>query len=94
MIGHRSFWLVAYDITSDHERAKVDRLLKGWGFRLQKSLWSVATGRPGIKRLADALEALGIQTGQVLIFRLESDQAPIAIGKAFENPDGGIAYFV
>ena len=31
-------YAVVYDITSDAERGKVDRVLKGFGFRVQKRL--------------------------------------------------------
>ena len=32
-------YAVVYDISSDKEREKVDKLLKGYGFRIQKSVF-------------------------------------------------------
>lgn len=94
MTGHRSYWLVSYDISADRERSQVDRLLKGWGFRLQKSVWSVATGRSGIQRLKADLEHLNLETGQVLLFRLQSGEPPLAVGRPFEHIDNEVAYFL
>lgn len=94
MTGHRSNWLVAYDISSDRERSRVDRVLKAWGFRVQKSVWTVLTGRAGIGRLHQELDGLKIETGQVLFFRLYGEEPPLAIGRPCENRDGELAYFL
>lgn len=94
MTTHRSAWLVVYDITCNRERSQVDRILKGWGFRVQKSVWSVATGRAGIRRLQKELEALSIETGQVLLFRLFSEEIPLAVGRPFESRDADLAYIL
>lgn len=42
-------YAVVYDISSDKERAKVDRILKGFGFRIQKSVFECRLSRKGKK---------------------------------------------
>lgn len=91
---HRALWLIAYDISSNRERSRVERVLRDWGFRIQKSVWLVATGRGGIKALVREIERISLLTGQVLLLRLMLGAAPLAVGRPFEDPDSGVAYVV
>jgi CRISPR-associated protein Cas2 len=87
-------YAVAYDLSDDRERSRVDKVLKGWGHRAQKSVFLVLTGRYGIRQLRAELEALALESGTVLILRLQNDVDPVAVGRPFDDPDAEIAYVV
>jgi CRISPR-associated protein Cas2 len=87
-------YAVAYDLSDDRERSRVDKVLKGWGHRAQKSVFLVLTSRYGIRQLRGQLEALELASGTVLILRLQNAVEPIAIGQPFADPDAEIAYVV
>ncbi len=78
-----SDYVVIYDISSNRERRWVDKCLKGYGFRVQKSVFECRLTRPMKKRMIEALEKLGIESGFIKIYRLEHSLNPPIIG------DGG-----
>lgn len=63
-------YVVAYDISDDRERAKVDRVLKKYGFRMQKSLFECKLSQTLKNKLIAELKALDIKTGFVKIYLL------------------------
>jgi CRISPR-associated protein Cas2 len=87
-------YAVAYDLSDDRERSRVDKVLKGWGHRAQKSVFLVLTSRYGLKQLRAELEVLKLESGTVLILRLQNDVDPVAVGQPFADPDAEIAYVV
>jgi len=87
-------YAVVYDITCDRERSRIDRLLQGYGFRVQKSVFSCKLNRGGRARLVAAIRALGIETGQVLVFRLQHSSPIDAIGEPWVDRDAGCAFVV
>ena len=40
-----SEYLIVYDITKDRERTKVQKILEGYGFRIQKSVFECLLSR-------------------------------------------------
>ena len=76
-----SDYTIVYDISDDRERRRVDALLKGWGFRVQKSVFECRLGRGERQRLARALQSLDIQSGTVRIYRIV-EQSTLRIGCA------------
>ncbi|KKO18861.1 MAG: CRISPR-associated protein, partial [Candidatus Brocadia fulgida] len=58
-----SDYAVVYDITSDAERERVDKVLKGFGFRVQKSVFECRLNKRGRDELIGRLEGLHIKTG-------------------------------
>ncbi len=65
---------VVYDITSDTERARVDKALKGFGFRVQKSVFECRLNKKGRDDLIATLigaarEAVEVGCGRALITR-------------------------
>jgi len=90
-----SDYAVAYDITDDKEREKIARLLKNYGFRVQKSVFECRLTRKDKQRLIDELEGLNIKTGSIKIYRLEFSWKPRIIGKGGSpSPDDDTVYFV
>ncbi len=90
-----SDYAVVYDITSNRERSRVDKLLKGFGFRVQKSVFECRLTRAGRNDLIRRLEALEVKTGFIKIYRLDFTFRRGAIGAPpASDPDGGAAFIV
>lgn len=86
-------WAICYDISLDKERTRIEKTLKGWGHRAQKSVFLVMTTRAGINTLKRELDKQELSSGTVLLLRLQGGNLqPIVIGKQWEHPDAGMAY--
>lgn len=87
-------YAVVYDITNNRERTRVAKVLKGFGFRVQKSVFECRLKRHERDALLLALERLHIETGFIKVYRLEYSKRPI-IGRSPEDDiDGDSAYVV
>jgi CRISPR-associated protein Cas2 len=91
---HIQTFAIAYDLSDDHERYRVDKVLQGWGHRVQKSVFMVRTNQRGANRLKDELERLELQTGSVLFFRMQNHVKVWSTGQPFDDPDDVAAYVV
>lgn len=90
-----SDYAVVYDITADKERRMVDKILKGFGFRIQKSVFECRMTRRMKDELIEKLGKLDIQTGFVKVYRLEYSSKNETIGKKnHADIDEGNAYIV
>ena len=65
----RSYWL-AYDISNDRERARVERCVSRYGQRLQKSLFLCVLDSRRLAQLQGEITALSCHTGTILIVAL------------------------
>ncbi|MBV6518657.1 MAG: CRISPR-associated endonuclease Cas2 [Candidatus Brocadia sp.] len=90
-----SDYAVVYDITSDAERERVDKVLKGFGFRVQKSVFECRLNKRGRDELIGRLEGLHIKTGFIKVYRLEYSSRDTVIGQMKKaNIDDGHAFIV
>lgn len=90
-------YAVVYDITSNAERLRVSKLLKGFGFRVQKSVFECRLDKRGKAELVRKLKALDIKTGFVKVYRLEYSSKKEVVGKAAPDNNGidtGAAFIV
>jgi len=88
-------YAIVYDIADDKERRRVDKTLKGFGFRIQKSVFECRLSRKGKDDLTKALEKLGIKTGFIKLYRLEYSSKNSCIGDGRkESIDNGPAFIV
>lgn len=88
-------YAVVYDITSDRERNRVDRILKGFGFRIQKSVFECRLNKRSKLELIDKLSKLNIKTGFIKVYRLEWTTKTITIGEPKKKSiDNGYAFIV
>ncbi len=88
-------YTVVYDITSDTERAKVDRILKGFGFRVQKSVFECRLDKKSRERLIEKLARLNIKTGFIKVYRLEYSSKNVVIGeKKKRSINNGYAFII
>ncbi|MEK7264350.1 MAG: CRISPR-associated endonuclease Cas2 [Bacteroidota bacterium] len=76
-----SDYAVVYDISSDKERARVDKVLKGFGFRIQKSVFECRLTKKEKELLLEQLLTLSIKTGFIKVYRLEFTSKRDVIGK-------------
>lgn len=90
-----SDYTVVYDISSAEERRKVDRALKGFGFRIQRSVFECRLNKRGREELIEKLEKLSIKTGFIKIYRLEYSSKNETIGgQKKKTIDNGYAFIV
>jgi CRISPR-associated protein Cas2 len=84
-----------YDITDDRERLRVEKTLKGFGFRIQKSVFECRMKKGDREQLLVKLEKLGIKTGFVKLYRLDSLAKHPQVGAMQpERIDSDAAYVV
>jgi CRISPR-associated protein Cas2 len=91
-----SDYAVVYDISSDAERTKVDKTLKDFGFRIQKSVFECRLDRKGRDELIRRLEGLEIKTGFIKVYRLEysSKNPVIGVKDLHTDIDSGHAFII
>jgi CRISPR-associated protein Cas2 len=87
-------YAVAYDISDDGERERVEKTLKDFGFRIQKSVFECRLTRSRLQLLLTRLQSLNLQTGFVKIYRLDRQFRPRIIGNAPPHPDEGAAFII
>jgi CRISPR-associated protein Cas2 len=61
-------YAVAYDISDDGERERVEKTLKDFGFRIQKSVFECRLTRSRLQLLLTRLRSLNLQTGFVKVY--------------------------
>lgn len=83
---------VVYELGNDRERRQVDRLLRGFGFRVQKSVYECRLSRAERQQLQRALEQLQLKTGSVRIYRIYGGAARCVVGHAEPDVDDGAAF--
>jgi CRISPR-associated protein Cas2 len=92
---HIANFVVVYDISSNPERNRVERTLRGFGFRVQKSVFECRLTRKGRSDLIEKLESLNIATGFVKIYRLDYSSRQTIVGREPDNKtDNGSAYVI
>jgi CRISPR-associated protein Cas2 len=87
---------VVYDISLNAERGRVDRLLKGYGFRVQKSVFECRLTKRDRLELVERLGALCIKSGFVKVYRLEHSFGEVEVGEGGKRNeiDHGFAYII
>ena len=93
--SHRTFYVLAYDITDNRRRAKVVKLLEALGFRVQGSVFEGYINSQEIERLIRRLSlVIDRDSDSMRIYPLcESCRAKmtlIGVGKVNEPPDSVI----
>jgi CRISPR-associated protein Cas2 len=76
-----SDYTVVYDITANGERRRVEKVLKDFGFRIQKSVFECRMDRRAKDELIRILENLNLKTGFVKIYRLEYSWKNCVVGE-------------
>lgn len=87
-------YIVSYDITSQRERSRVSKILIGYGFRVQKSVFECLLSPAARTRLIDELGGLDLQTGFIYIYRVSKAGKRVGIGKVPPSPDNDFAFVV
>lgn len=89
-------YAVVYDITSDRERNKVAKVLKDFGFRIQKSVFECRLDRKNKDELIRRLERIEIKSGFVKVYRLEYQSKNLVVGEEANTDeiDKGSAFVI
>jgi len=90
-----SDYAVVYDISCDKERVRVDKTLKSFGFRVQKSVFECKLDKKGKEQLKEKLRGLNIKTGFIKVYRLEYSLKNDVFGEQKkESIDAGPAFII
>jgi len=73
-------YAIVYDISSNSERRKIEKILKAYGFRIQKSVFECRMDKRLKLELIERLEGLEISTGFVKIYKQEYSWKNCVIG--------------
>lgn len=88
-------YALVYDVSSDRERARIDKILKGFGFRIQKSVFECRLDHKSRDELIHRLEGLSLKTGFVKVYKLEYQSRSHVIGvNAKRDPDSDSAFII
>lgn len=89
-------YLVVYDISIDKERNKIDKLLHGYGFRVQKSVYECRLSRTLKKQLIAKLSSLNIKSGHVRFYSVNGEHT-VKLGQLehlHSEEDAEAVYFI
>jgi CRISPR-associated protein Cas2 len=88
-------YAVCYDVSDDRERRKVDKLLKGYGFRAQKSVFECHLTATQKQTLFSMLERMSLKTGHIRAYRVYAESKARTFGTATPAlPDDSFTYGV
>ncbi len=79
--------LVIYDIINDKKRNKLAKLLKGYGFRIQKSAFEARISAGKYRKLLKELEAFGNAEDCIRVYKIIGKGQVITIGKPKKDID-------
>ena len=85
-------YAICYDISNDRERRSVDKLLSGYGYRRQRSVFECRLTTAARKRLQVQLDRLSSASGHVLLYRVAAGGQPETVGQAPPDPDAVHCY--
>ncbi len=80
-ISQQPLFVACYDISDNRERRRLDKLLCGFGFRTQKSVFECHLGKSQKQQLVAAVERLALCSGQLRLYRVYADVGAQAIGQ-------------
>ena len=73
-------YVVAFDVTENGERRRVNKVLKRHGIRVQKSVFEVRMTKGVRQRLLHDLNALELESGFILMYRLQANGTREVVG--------------
>ena len=86
-------YVFAYDISLNTERNRVDKVLKEYGFRVQKSVFECMLSETDRDKLIKRLQELDLKSGFVKVYKQEYSFKAVVAGDAPEMYETGGAYF-
>lgn len=88
-----TLYVIVYDLSSNNERNRLDKLLKGYGFRVQKSVYECHMTRWTKNTLLEHIEALDLKTGHVRCYCVHGNNLQ-KIGTYTQDKDDSAVYFI
>ncbi|MBL9139559.1 MAG: CRISPR-associated endonuclease Cas2 [Verrucomicrobiales bacterium] len=85
-MSREALYLAVYDVSEDRERNAVAKVLEGFGIRVQKSAFECRLTRGSRATLERRLESLRLQSGFVLLYRLQARSTRAAFGAVPDYP--------
>ncbi|MCI5224978.1 MAG: CRISPR-associated endonuclease Cas2 [Candidatus Electrothrix sp. AR4] len=89
-----SKYVIAYDISDQRERNRVSKVLTGYGFRVQKSVFECSLSPGGKAKMEAELEQLDLKSGYLYLYHLNKQAKRTDLGQAPPSLDSGFAFIV
>lgn len=90
-----SDYILVYDISANRERRLLQKLVKRYGFRVQKSVFECKMTRRMREELLSRIEQLDIQTGHIRLYKKASGYKVKLMGKRIpRDPDNRSAFII
>jgi len=89
-----ALFAICYDVSDDRERRRVDRVLSGYGFRVQRSVFECRLTAADRRRLQTQLDAVALKTGHVKLYRVYGGTPATLVGQPVENRDAVFSYCI
>lgn len=86
--NYKEHLLICYDIENDKNRRLLSKLLDGYGFRVQKSVYEIYIEVRELSKLKVKLVSLYGETDSIRMYDLEHISAPIVYGQQVMIYDG------
>jgi len=79
-------YIAAYDVTENKERERVAKVLEGFGFRVQRSVFELRLTRRQQEELLAKLLELNLKSGFISLYRWDSTAKRYDVGPVPERP--------
>jgi CRISPR-associated endonuclease Cas2 len=86
IMNRGGLYLAVYDVAQDRERNRLASVLEHYGVRVQKSAFEVRLSKAHRDFLLRQLNGLGLQSGWVVLYRVDEGARRHVAGQAPANP--------
>ena len=93
-VSQQPLFVACYDISDNRERRRMDKLLCGFGFRAQRSVFECHLGKSQKQQLVAAVERLALRTGHLRLYRVYSQVGRRTIGQPAKGDEATYAFTV
>lgn len=81
------FVLIIYDITDNRRRRKLDKLLRSYGFRVQKSAFEAIIRKSTYKKLLSVIPDYATEEDSIRVYKIIGKGTVFTFGKKERIPD-------
>ena len=81
----KKYYLIIYDVVENKKRAKLAKLLCGYGYRIQKSAFEAKLNKQQYEKLVNELRYYEMQGDSVRVYEISKEKGMMIFGKPEQN---------
>jgi CRISPR-associated protein Cas2 len=89
-----TLYAFCYDFSNDKERRQIDKLLSGYGFRVQWSVFECHLTVAQRRALFHKLSNMSLRSGHIRVYQVYAEGHATTFGQAPKGKDNDFAYVV